>query len=561
MKLIARGDSAKEKLLEGFKTMYDTVGITYSPAGRNVAYGRVWGMPKIVHDGVTVSKEVEVQDELVEIGVKIIRDAAENQVDKTGDGTTLTTILTYHLFEKGIKYSKEKNINSMILRKQVLAALPQVLEEVKKLSKPIKRTKDDIKKVAQVSSDDKEITEAVTEAVERVGANGLVTVELNKKQKIETEYTEGMEIERGYGNNSIFVTNPEKMEAVLENTSVLILGRKISLENEIMPLINTVIATGSKNIAVIGDISGDALRILAFNKFKGNIQSVVIPAPGYGDSRKNNLDDIAVLTGGAVLNDEVGMSPEQLQHLLKNMNFIGTAKKIIATKSTTNIIKYEPDDFKKEAQAKAITTRNRVILERINSLKRQIEGVDSTYDREQLSERLARLTTGIAVIKVGSGSELETNEKLERVKDAVPAVQAALEEGIVPGGAVAFLRAAENYKKTHKTLNPGEQLLCDSLSEPIKKILENAGIEAKELIRILEEIGEKGGNFGYNVLTDKVEDMLINGVYDPLKVIRLALKHSVSVATSALTTDALIAIKYKEDDKNMRMAWKNVSSI
>jgi chaperonin GroEL len=556
MKILAFGKEARDKLKEGCEIMYRAVGTTYSPAGRNVAYARQWGAPKVVHDGVSVAKEVEVEDELVQLGVDLIKNAAENQVTATGDGTTLTTILSYHIVEKGMKLIEENpDVNAMKLRKQILKVIPDVIKEIQSFSQEVKTT-EQIRHVAMVAADDEEIANAVTEAVEKVGANGLVTVELNKKQKIETEYTEGMEIERGFGNHTIFVTNPERVESIIENASVLVLGRKVTLGAEIVPLIEVVVNTGSKNVVFIGEISGDALMFLAQNKFKGNISTVVIPPPGYGDSRKNNLDDIALLVGATVVSDEIGMNAEQFRQSF-NKNWIGTTKKVISTKFTTNIIPYTPDDFKDEAAKKSIAERQKLVKERVTLLQKQKEDTDSTYDKEQLSERLARLTTGIAVVKVGSRSEIETNEKFERVKDAVPAVQAAKEEGIVPGGAISLLRASkvlQKPKENTNVMNDGERLLYEVLREPIRKILANAGEEAKRIDEIVSEIEKRGGNFGYNVLSEKVEDLVKAGVIDPTKVIREAIENSASVGTSILTTDASIAIKTEKVTTNMQMA-------
>jgi chaperonin GroEL len=550
MKLLYFDKEAREKLREGARIMYQAVGTTYSPAGRNVAYARQWGAPKIVHDGVSVAKEVEVEDEAIQMGIDLVREAAQNQVTSSGDGTTLTTILAYHIIDKALTLIDNPDVNAMRLRKQILAALPTVVEEIKKLSQDVK-TEEQIKHVAMVASDDAEIAGAVTEAVMKAGKNGLVTVELNKRQRIETEFSEGMELERGYGQNVIFVTNPERMEAVIQDASVLVLGRKVTLAEEIVPLVQVVLATGSKNIVFIGEISGDALNFLAQNKWKGNISTLVVPSPGYGDSRKNNLEDIAILTGATVVVDEIGMDPKQFIQVFKK-DWIGTTKKVIATKFTTNIIPYEVDDFKAEASRKAIEARQKAVKERVAMLQKQREESDSQYDKEQFQERLARLTTGIAAVKVGSRSEIETNEKLERVKDAVPATRAAQEEGIVPGGAVSLFRASKIFEG--KKLNDGEQLLYDVLREPIKKILLNAGEEPKNIDKIINDIADKGGNFGYNVLTEKVEDLSKAGVIDPTKVIREALENSASVGTSVLTTDAIIPIKREKVNTNMQMA-------
>lgn len=550
MKILKFGQEAQEKLLEGCKIMYDAVGTTYSPAGMNVAYARQWGAPKIVHDGVTVAKEVEVEDESVQLGVDLIKVAAENQVEGTGDGTSVTTILSYHIVEKGMKLIKSGEINGMKLRKQILKALPELTAEIKTLAKEVK-TKEQIQHVAMVSADDSEIADAVSEAVEKVGTNGLVTVELNKKRTIECEYTQGMELDRGYGMHSVFVTNPDRMEAVLEDTSVLILGRKVTGANELLPLMAVVMSTGSKSVLIVGEVSGDALMLLATNKMKGNISTLVVPSPAYGEHRKNIMEDIAILTGSTVVTDEIGMSPEEFTRSF-NKDWIGTTKKVIATRGTTNILKYEPEDFKGEPAKKTITQRNEAIKSRIALIQKQRDETESTYEREQYSERLARLTTGIAVVKIGSSSELETNEKIERAKDAVPAVQAAIAEGIVPGGAVAFLQMAKVLEG--RTRNPGEQLLYDVLHEPMKKILENSGEEPRAIEAILDEVKRKGGSYGYNVLSEKVEDLAKAGVIDPAKVIRLALENSVSTGTSILTTACAIANKRQPVNTNMQMA-------
>jgi len=548
MKLLKFGKEAREALLEGCRQMEKSVGTTYSPAGRNVVFGRQWGVPKVIHDGVTVAKEVEVEDEFVQLGIDLIREASQNQVSATGDGTTATTILAYHIVEKGMKLI-DSGVNAMLLRKQILKALPEILKRIKSTAQEVK-TKEQIKHVALVSSDDEEIANAVTEAVSKVGAGGLVTWELNKRQKIETEYTEGMELDRGWGSFPHFVTNPDRMEAVIEDASVLVLGRKVTLVDEIVPLLEVVIGTGSKNLVIIGEVSGDAISTLIVNKMRGNIQALVIAPPGYADTRVDGLEDIAIITGATVVTDEIGMPKEQFRQSF-DKNWIGTTKKVIATRGTTNIVRYDVKDFKKEADIKSIKERNDRILARIEELKTKKAEADSIYDKEKLQERLARLTTGIAVVKVGSTAELETNEKLERVKDAIPATQAAVDEGIIPGGAIAFLHASASIEPT----NDGERLLKEILQEPIKKILDNAGEDEKDQSKILEQISQKGGNYGYNINTEKVEDLMKSGVIDPVKVIRLALENAVKVATSILTTDCAIPIKRKpEPTTNMQMA-------
>lgn len=548
-KVIAFNKEARHKLLEGCRLMAQAVGSTYSPVGRNVAYARQWGSPKIVHDGVTVAKEVESEDELVQMGIDLIKEAAQNQVSVTGDGTSLTTILAYNIVDQGVKLIDD-GANPMVIRKQILKALPELIKALTLQAKPVK-TREQIKHVALVSSDDEEIAEAVTEAIDKVGMGGLVTVEYNKRQKIETEYTDGMKLDRGWGSYPHFVTNPDRMEAVVEDASVLVLGRKISLIDEVVPLLEVVIAQGSKNIVIFGEVSGDAMSTIIMQRLRGNINALVVAPPNYAEARRDALEDIAILTGATVVTDEIGMSKEQFRQAF-NKDWIGSTKKVIASKGTTNIIKYESSHFKNDAAKKNIEARNQRINDRIESIRQELKNTDVVYDKEKLQERLSRLTTGIAVVKVGSSSELETNEKMERVKDAVPAAQAASEEGIVPGGSIALLHAVE-VVLSGSNLTDGEKILRLALSEPIVKILTNAGEDLKSAQTIIEEIKKKGGNYGYNVLTEKVEDLMKAGVIDPVKVIRLALENAVNVATSILTTDTVIAIKKEKVETNMNM--------
>lgn len=550
MKILKFGKEARDDLKKGCQIMYRAVGTTYSPAGRNVAYARRWGTPAVIHDGVSVAKEVEVEDEGVQMGIDLIREAAQNQVSTTGDGTTLTTILAYHIVDKGMKLVDE-NVNPMVLRKQILKVLPLLVEEVKKRSQEVK-TSEQIEHVALVSSDDKEIASAVAFSIGKVGSTGLVTVEINKRSKIETNYTEGMQFERGWGRFAHFVTNPEKMEAVIENPAVLVLGRKVTLVDEILPLVQVVIAKGSKSLLIVGEVDGDAISTLIVNKMKGNLNILVVEPPGYGDPRRDALEDIALITGSTVVTDEVGLPKDQFATSFKK-EWIGSTKKVIATKGTTNIIKYDSSDFTKPEHKKGIDDRNKLIAEKIAQLEQLRKTTDSVYDKEQIAVRLARLTTGIAVIKVGAASEIEQKEKMERVKDAVPAAQAAAEEGIVPGGGVVLTQIAQILKDLPEQ-NEGTNLLYDVLHEPMLKILENAGESDKRKKEIIEEIKKKGGNFGYNVLSEKVEDLIKSGVIDPTKVVRLALENSIGVATSILTTDCIIPVKNEVVNTNMQMA-------
>lgn len=548
MKKIIYGKEARKELQAGVTMMYDAVATTYSPKGRNVAIARQWGLPIVIHDGVGVAKEVEAKDEFVDIGVNLIREAATKQVSEAGDGTTVTTILAYHIVTKGMELL-DKDVNPMVLRRQMEKALPELTAKITELSQKVK-TKEQKHHVALISSSDDEIANAVTEAVEKVGADGLITVESAPNQRMEVDYTEGLEIDKGWGDYPHFITNADRMEAVVEDASVLVLGRKVTLIQEIAPLLEAVV-NQNKNIVIIGDVAGDALSMIIVNKMKGNINALVVAPPNYGDRKKDALDDIALITGATVVIDEIGLPKDQFVHQF-DKKWIGSAKMVIARKTTTNIVKYEASDFKDEASVKAITERNKAVLDRIEAVRKMKEEADSIFEKEKLQERLAKLTTGVAVIKVGAKTDIDARERLERTKDAVPATQAAIDEGIVPGGGVVLLQISKVLEG--KKLNDGEQLLYDILQEPIKKLLLNAGEDTKDQDAILKEIKEKGGNFGYNVNTGKVEDLIKEGVIDPAKVIRLALENAVSVGTSILTTDCLIAIEREKVDSNMVMA-------
>lgn len=549
MKKILTGTDARLKLKEGCNLMDRVVGTTYSPKGRNVTYQRPWGLPLVQHDGVSVAKEVESKDEYVQLGIELIREAATKQVSEVGDGTTLTTILANSIVEKGMALM-DKGVNPMVLRKQIEKVVPILTDEIRKKSQPVK-TKEQIRHVAYVSSNDDEIADAVTEAIEKVGADGLITPEEGLKQKIEVDYAVGLELDRGWGEVKFFVTNPERMEAIVENTSILVLGKKVTLISEIQPLLEVVIANRNKNIVIIGEMAGDALNMVVTNKIRGNIQALVVKPPEFGDTRQDLLDDIALITGAKVVIDEIGMPKDTFSRTF-DPRWIGSAKMVIARKNTTNIIKYEVSDFKDAANKKTLVERDRLIKERIEALKKLRDSFESPYDIEKISERIARLSVGVALVKVGGKTDTDRREKLERVKDAIPAAQAAVSEGIVPGGAVILQQIAESINRGD--LDDGEKLIHDSLLEPIKRLLKNAGESDESIAKILMEMKRKGGNFGYNCENGKVEDLVKTGVIDPSKVIRMAIEHAVAVASSILTCDAIIAIEREEKNNQMIMA-------
>ena len=551
MKKIKYKEPIYKDFLTACEIVENIVGVTYSPKGRNVILGRQYGLGIIVHDGVTVFKEIEVEDEYVSLIVDQIRESATKQVTEAGDGTTLTSLLSCALIRQGVEIIKTGK-NPMILRRQIDKVLPSLLEEIKKYTQEVK-THDQIYNVAQVSSDDAQLAKAVAEAVEKVGQDGLILPEEHNKSTIEVSFSNGLELNKGWGNFWQFVTNPDRMESVIEDASVLILGRKVTFVPEIQPLLEAVVNTGSKNIVIIGDVSGEALAMVLGNKIKGNINAVVIAPPSYGDIRRDVLDDLALVTGATVVVDEIGMKPQEFAtHFDKK--WIGTTKMVISKKNTTNVVKYEPSDFKDEASKKVIKERNKAIADRIGLLKRQQEEAQSPYDREKIQERIARLTTGIATIKIGGKSDTWVREKMERAKDAIPATQAAIAAGIVPGGGVVLLQIAKIFEG--KERNDGEEILYQALLSPLKRLLINAGESEKSQLKIMEEIKKKGGNYGYDCEQGKVVDLSKAGIVDPAKVIRMAIEHSVVVATSILTSDALIAVKRppeKEKEADMRL--------
>jgi len=526
-KIIAQGKKAREKLFEGVELAANVVCTTLSPKGRNVAIQREWGIPLVVHDGVTVMKEVNSNDPLVKIGIDLIRVAAEKNNLEVGDGTTTVTLLAYELVKGGLELI-DKGVNPMVLRTEIYKVLPLLIDKIKELSKPIKN-KEEIARVATISSADEEIGEKVSIAMDKVGKDGLVVPEEGTQFETEVDYTEGMQFNKGYllvGGTPVFVTNPSRMEAVVENPAIVILKKEISLGTEIGPLLE-VIAKETKNIIVIAkNITGDALVTMGVNKYKGNINAIAIQAPGYDTD--NFLDDLAVMTGGRVINTE--------QDATDDLKWLGHAEKVISDRDTTIVIggKGNPEAIK----------------ERVKSIKAMMEREKSQFEKEKEEQRLARMTRGVAVIRVGAKTDIDMREKVERVKDAIGAATAAREEGIVAGGGTAFLRLLPVLDDANVS-DDTKALLKSVLRSPIYKILENCAEENPD--KIVNEIMKKDGNFGYEVNSGKVIDLVENGIIDPSKVIRKAIENSFSVGTSILTTEVLIAIDpTTEDDKTKR---------
>ena len=511
-------EEARKQLLEGVEHLAKAVTTTLGPKGRNVAIDRQWGMPIVVHDGVTVSRDVDHENELIAMGVNLVREAAGKTNDEAGDGTTTATLLAYEIVKGGMKLI-DQGFNPMTLRQQINAAMPNVIKQLKEMSVEVKDSVQ-IQRVAYISSASHEIGDIVAEAVEKVGKDGLVTVEEGRSEH-EVEYTEGMELDKGWIVPH-FVTNPERLEAVIENPVFVIADKKLSMASEIIPLLEAV-AKVSKDIVVIcEDLTGDALRTMVQNKRNGNLNMVAVQISGAGDIKEDNLTDIATLTGGSVVSDKSDFD-------ITNPDlFLGKAKKFVAGKDTSTIIDGSGD-----------------IKEHLKTLKVRKQKEKSPYERERLLERLAKLDKSVAVIKVGAQTEIDMRETLERVKDAVGSATAAREEGLIPGGGVAFLKLAHSVKGT----NEGEKLLKQILESPIRKLMENCGEGSNEINKAISEIQESKFTLGYEAEAGKMVDLMKAGVIDPVKVVRLALENAVGVATSILTTDCLIAVKTVDPDK------------
>jgi len=520
IKVLASKKEAREKLFKGVKMLSDHVTTTLGPKGRNVAIQRPWGIPIVVHDGVTVAREVESKDSLVDIGIDLVKAAAIKTNEEAGDGTTTATLFAYELVKKGLAFIEE-GINPMVLRNQVYAALPALLKELKQLSKPIKGTKD-IEKVAHISSGDEEIGKLVADAVKKVGEDGLVTVSEGGVET-EVEFTEGMEFDKGYI-SPYFITNPERMEAVVNNPAIVLCREDISVNEEIIPLIQGA-ARITKDIVIIAKtVKGDALATLVTNKMKGNFNALATVAPGVGDAKDDYLDDIAVLIGGKVLSREMDVN------INKPEEWIGRAERVVSSRETTVIIRGHGD--KKELE------------KRIKGIKKQIEDEKSEFQKERLEERLARLSKGIGVIRVGAKTEVDMREKVERVKDAVGAATSAREEGVVSGGGTIFLQIS----KVLEGDSEGEKLLKEVLEAPARKLMENSGETNDKINAYIKKIlkTEPKEGWGYEVESGELCNLIERGIIDPAKVVRLALENAIAVACSILTTDALIAIKLEE---------------
>jgi len=521
---------AREAMKQGVDKLANTVKITLGPKGRNVVLDKGFGSPIITKDGVTVAKEIELEDKFENIGAELVKEVASKTNDVAGDGTTTATLLAQVMINEGIK-NVTAGSNPLAIKKGIEKGVEAIVEELKKnISKPVAGN-EEIAQVASISANDPEIGQKIAEAMEKVGKDGVVTVEESQAFGMELLLVEGMQFDKGY-NSAYMITNPERMEAEYKDCHILITDKKISSVQDILPVLEKLAEMGKKELVIIADdVDGEALATLVVNKLRGAFSTLAVKAPGFGDRRKAMLEDIAILTGGKVITEDLGLKLENT-----NIDDLGQAGRVVATKENTTIISGLGN---KEA-----------IEERIKQLKKELEQIDSDFDKEKLQERLAKLAGGVAVIKVGAATETELKEKKHRIEDALAATKAAVEEGIVPGGGVALLRARlvlENVDVEGEE-KIGLDILRKSLEEPLKMIAYNAG---KDGSVIVEEVKKLKGNEGYNAEADKFEDMVLAGIIDPTKVTRSALQNAASVAAMFLTTEAVVTdLPAKEDKHN-----------
>jgi chaperonin GroEL len=520
-KEIKYGMSAREKMMLGVDTLADAVKVTLGPKGRNVLIEKSWGSPKTTKDGVTVAKEIELEDKFENMGAKMVKEVASKTSDVAGDGTTTATILAQSIYREGSKLVAA-GANPMALKRGLERAVEIVVEELKKISKPTKEKKE-IAQVGTVSANnDHTIGDIIAEAMEKVGKEGVITVEEAKGMETTLEIVEGMQFDRGYL-SPYFVTDPEKMEVHMEDPYILLNEKKISVMKDLIPILEQIAKMGRPLLIIAEEVEGEALATLVVNKLRGTLKVAAAKAPGFGDRRKAMLEDIAILTGGQVISEDLGLKLENV-----TLNDLGTAKRVTLDKDNTTIV--DGGGSRKALEG------------RVKQIRAQIDETTSDYDREKLQERLAKLIGGVAVINVGAATELEMKEKKDRVEDALNATRAAVEEGIVPGGGVAFLRVLKALDKLDLTGEEkmGVNIIRRALEEPMRQIANNAGFEGSVVV---QKVAEGKGNFGFNAETGKYEDLLEAGIIDPTKVSRFALQNAASVAGLLLTTEAMIAEK------------------
>jgi chaperonin GroEL len=525
-KMIAFDEDARRGLERGMNQLADAVKVTLGPKGRNVVLEKKWGAPTITNDGVSIAKEIELEDPWEKIGAELVKEVAKKTDDVAGDGTTTATVLAQALVREGLR-NVAAGANPMSLKRGIEAAVERVSEELSKLAKDVE-TKEQIASTASISAGDTAIGEMIAEAMDKVGKEGVITVEESNTFGLELELTEGMRFDKGYISH-YFVTDPERMEAVLEEPYILIVNSKVSANKDVIPLFDKVVQTGNRPLVVIAeDVEGEALATMVVNKIRGMFKSVAVKAPGFGDRRKAMLGDIAILTGGQVISEEVGLKLENA-----DLDLLGKARKVVVTKDETTIV-----DGAGDAEQ---------IAGRVNQIRAEIENTDSDYDREKLQERLAKLAGGVAVIKAGAATEVELKERKHRIEDAVRNAKAAVEEGVVAGGGVALLQAGQiAFKKLELSGDEatGAQIVRRSLEEPLKQIAINAGLEGGV---VAEKVRGLHAGHGLNAADGEYVDMFKAGIIDPAKVTRSALQNAASIAGLFLTTEAVIAEKPEKE--------------
>ena len=529
-KQITYSEEARKKLKTGVDKLARAVVTTLGPRGKNVAIDKKWGAPSVLHDGVSVAKEVELEDPFENMGAQLVKEAAEKTNDAAGDGTTTATLLAQQIVDGGMK-AVAAGSNPMLMKRGIDKAVAAVTTELKKNSKAVKES--DWEAVATISAQNPQIGKTIADALSKVGGkDGLVEVEEGRGLEIETELKEGMSFDKGYS-SPYFVTDPDNMEAIIEDASILITDQKISAVNDLLPFLENTVKTTKNLVIIADDIEGEALATLVVNKLRGTFNVLAVKAPGFGDNRKEMLQDIAILTGGSFISEDTGRKLESV-----TLEDLGRADRVVSDKDTTRIIGGQG-------------SKNN-LNSRIAQLKNAISKTTSEFDKEKLQERLAKLAGGVAVIKVGAASETEMNELKERVKDAVGATKAAVEEGIVPGGGVALLRAAkvlDSLKFDNDDEKVGIKIVADALSQPLRWLAKNSGAEEGWVVKQVEQHPDK--SYGFNAVTLEFGDMISAGIIDPVKVTRAALQNAASVASMILTTEALITeLPQKDDDKN-----------
>lgn len=519
-KQIKYGDEARKALYNGVNVIADTVKITIGPKGRNVVLDKKYGAPLITNDGVTIAKEIELEDPFENMGAQLVKEVSTKTNDVAGDGTTTAMVLAQAIIKEGLK-NLAAGANPMVLKKGIATAVDCVVAKVKAISKPVE-SKLAISQVASISAGDEKIGELIANAMEIVGNDGVITVEEGKSMTTELTTVEGMQFDRGYA-SAYMVTNTDKMEAVLDKPYILITDKKISSLQEILPIIEPIAQQGARLLIIAEDVEGDALAALIVNKLKGVLNCVAVKAPGFGDRRKAMLEDIAILTGGTVISSDLGYELKDV-----TIDMLGRAVQVKVDKDNTTII----DGAGTAEDIKA----------RVNSIKAQIAETTSDYDREKLQERLAKLAGGVAVINVGAATEVEMKEKKLRIEDALAATRAAVEEGIVPGGGVALLAAVKDLEQLIKTLSgdekTGAEIILKAIEAPIRQIAENAGVDGSVVVNTIKN--SKNPNYGYDALKNVYTDMVASGIIDPTKVSRSVLQNAASVAATLLTTESIV---------------------